>query len=58
MSKRILALCDERLTFFVAPQVMLYENRCESSAVDRWMLSPPKKKKLQSRVSLQSNTFR
>lgn len=37
---------ERSTSFAVAPQVMLYENRCARSATDRWMLSPPKKKKL------------
>lgn len=37
---------DRSTSFFVAPQVMLYENMCARSACERWMLSPPKKKKL------------
>jgi len=37
---------ERSTSFFVAPHVMLYENRCESSARERWMLKPPKKKKL------------
>ena len=35
ISKRHFAFKGRSRTFFVAPQVMLYENRCESSAVDR-----------------------
>ena len=37
---------DRSTSFLVAPHVMLYEKRCASSAWDRWILSPPKKKKL------------
>jgi hypothetical protein len=45
-------------TFVVAPQVMLYENICARSAVERWMLSPPKKKKLCTGASCQSRHTR
>ncbi len=37
---------ERSTSFFVAPQVMLYEKRWARSACDRGMLSPPKKKKL------------
>ena len=37
---------DRSTSFFVVPHVMLYENKCASSAWERWMLKPPKKKKL------------
>jgi hypothetical protein len=37
---------DRSTSFDVAPQVMLYENKCAKRATERWMLSPPKKKKL------------
>ena len=37
---------DFSTSFFVAPHVMLYENRCASSAMDKWSEMPPKKKKL------------
>ncbi len=37
---------DRSTSFFVAPHVMLYENRWASRAWERWILSPPKKKKL------------
>lgn len=42
---------ERSTSFFVAPHVMLYENRCDRRACERWMLSPPKKKKLQQKVS-------
>ena len=38
---------DRSTSFFVAPQVMLYENMWARRAWERWMLSPPKKKKLE-----------
>ena len=37
---------DRSTSFFVAAQVMLYEKRCARMAWLRWMLRPPKKKKL------------
>lgn len=37
---------DRSTSFFVAPQVMLYEKRCARMACDTGMDSPPKKKKL------------
>jgi hypothetical protein len=37
---------DLSTSFFVAPQVMLNENKCARRAVEMCMLSPPKKKKL------------
>jgi hypothetical protein len=37
---------DCSTSFFVAPHVMLYEKRCASSASDKWIEMPPKKKKL------------
>ena len=37
---------ERSTSFFVAPHVMLYEKRCARSACERWMLRPPKKKKL------------
>src|SRR6266404_5002182 len=37
---------DRSTSFFVAPHVMLYEKRCASSASDKWIDKPPKKKKL------------
>lgn len=37
---------ERSTSFLVAPQVMLYENRCARSAAERWMGRPPKKKKL------------
>jgi hypothetical protein len=37
---------DRSTSFLVAPHVMLYEKRCASSAWDKWIDSPPKKKKL------------
>ena len=40
---------ERSTSFFVAPQVILYEKRCASSAWERWMLRPPKKKKLRKR---------
>jgi len=39
---------DRSTSFFVAPHVMLYEKRCASSASDKWIDKPPKKKKLLS----------
>ena len=38
---------DLSTSFFVAPQVMLYENVCARMACDTGMERPPKKKKLQ-----------
>lgn len=37
---------DFSTSFFVAPHVMLYEKRWASNASDKWIDSPPKKKKL------------
>ena len=37
---------DRSTSFFVAPHGMLYEKRWASRAWERWILSPPKKKKL------------
>ena len=37
---------ERSTSFFVAPQVMLYEKRWASNATERWMLRPLKKKKL------------
>ena len=37
---------DRSTSFFVAPQVMLYENRCARIAWLRGIDRPPKKKKL------------
>ena len=37
---------DLSTSFLVAAQVMLYENRWANIAWERWMLIPPKKKKL------------
>ena len=37
---------ERSTSFFVAPHVMLYETRCASSACDKWIDKPPKKKKL------------
>jgi hypothetical protein len=37
---------DFSTSFFVAPHVMLYEKRWASNAWDKWIDSPPKKKKL------------
>jgi len=36
---------DFSTSLIVAPHVMLYEKRCASSAWDRWIEMPPKKKK-------------
>lgn len=37
---------ESSTSFFVAPHIMLYENRCARIAWLTGMLSPPKKKKL------------
>ena len=51
--RRILGTSSQKLerstSFFVAPQVMLYEMRWAISAWERWILRPPKKKKLSRR---------
>jgi hypothetical protein len=46
---------DGMQTFLVAPQVMLYENKWASNDLERWMLSPPKKKKLKREIPLSVN---
>jgi hypothetical protein len=42
---------ERSTSFFVAAHVMLYENRCASTACEIGIESPPKKKKLQADVS-------
>lgn len=41
---------DFSTSFFVAPQVMLYENKCAKRAWERWTERPPKKKKLFKKI--------
>jgi hypothetical protein len=41
---------ESSTSFFVAPHIMLYENRCARIAWLMGMLSPPKKKKLKRRI--------
>lgn len=43
---------DASTSFLVAPQVMLYEKTWARRAWEMWMLSPPKKKKLQRGVRM------
>lgn len=40
---------ERSTSFLVAPHEILYENRWARSATERWMLRPPKKKKLWGR---------
>lgn len=40
---------ERSTSFLVAPHEILYENRCARRATERWMLRPPKKKKLWER---------
>ena len=42
---------ERSTSFLVAPHVMLYENRWARSAWVRWMLSPPKKKRLREKFT-------
>ena len=49
---------ERSTSFFVAPHVMLYENRCARRACERWMLRPPKKKKLRGRVTVNHTSGR
>jgi hypothetical protein len=42
---------DLSTSFFVAPHVMLYENKCARIALLKWIESPPKKIKLGSSAS-------
>ncbi len=39
---------DRSTSFFVAPQVILYENMCARMALVKWMDKPPKNMKLQT----------
>jgi hypothetical protein len=38
---------DRSTSFFVAPHVMLYENKCARIDLLRWIERPPKKMKLE-----------
>ena len=44
-------------TFFVAPQVMLYENKCARIAVVKCILKPPKKNQLVKKLKFLAHTF-
>jgi len=46
---------ERSTSFFVAPHVILYENKCARIAWLKGMLSPPKKKKLELEINLGSD---